>query len=202
VRRRRGLILGAVLVLAAVAAFVLRDVIQRTIILPFAYFWWVLGLYYHAIPQSFFWFLLILVAFLTAMASLIPENPAYRTSRPEEKSAQGPVEALAIWMEKTHGGVYYKWLVAHRLGKVARELLAQREGGGSSRVFGPLKGQDWDPPDEVKAYLESGLNGSFADYPPPRWPWSPARPSPLDVKPQDVIAFLESEMESRLDRNR
>ncbi|MFN8413407.1 MAG: hypothetical protein U0Z26_13550 [Anaerolineales bacterium] len=38
--------------IAVVIAFVLRHVIYEVVILPFVtYLWWLLGLYYHLLPQ-------------------------------------------------------------------------------------------------------------------------------------------------------
>jgi hypothetical protein len=98
------------------------------------------------------------------------------------------------------GGIYYKWLVANRLGKDAREILAQRDGHAVSKKFGRLNGNHWHPPQEIDSYLESGLNGSFADYPQPRLGTKP-QPAPWDVDPQLVIDYLENEMETLHDSN-
>jgi len=183
---------------ALVISFLLRDAIQRNVILPLAYLWWLLKLYYRAIPQLILWVLLVLAVFVS-MFRLIPiKNLFRRTLKREQKPAVGPIENVSLWIKKSPGGIYYKWLIANRLGKVARELLDQRE-GRIRKGFTRLSGRDWNPLDEVDAYLETGLNGSFADFPQPRW-W--AKPTPLDVDPQQVIDYLENEMETSHDRNR
>ena len=109
------------------------------------------------------------------------------------------MENLAELLDKRGRGIYYKWLIANRLGKAARELLDQRAGLQGTR-FMRLSGRDWNPPQEVNAYLESGVNGSFADYPRPRW--SRPHPTPLDIHPAQVVAFLESEMQLGRNGNR
>ncbi|MBI5840338.1 MAG: hypothetical protein HZB19_09570 [Chloroflexi bacterium] len=200
--RRALTVILAVVMLSAILAFALRDVIQRTIVLPILYLWWVLGIVYHSIPQFVLWVVLVVLVFFVAAGSVIPDDQFRGAKKDERKRGGGPIESLAVWIGKTRGGIYYKWLVAHRLGKLARELLAQREGRGRSKSFGRLNGRDWNPPDEVDAYLESGLNGSFSAYPQPRWPWLPARKSPLDLSPQDAVEFLESEMEAGRDGHR
>lgn len=183
---------------AFVISFFLRDAIQRTVILPLAYLWWLLKLYYRAVPQLILWVLLVLAVFVS-MFRLIPiKNLFRRTQKREQKPAVGPIESLAHWLKKSPGGIYYKWLIANRLGKLARELLDQRE-GRVRKGFTRLMGRDWNPPDEVDAYLETGLNGSFADFPQPRL-WT--KPTRLDVNPQQVIDYLENEMEMSHGRNR
>jgi len=200
--RRRWLVIASVVVLSAVLAFALRDVIQRTIVMPALYMWWVSGIFYHSIPQIVLWGVMLFLVSIIVAGSILPREQFSRSEGLKRKSIHGPIENLAVWISKTQGGIYYKWLVANRLGKIARELLIGRNGQNLGRSVQRLNGRDWDPPYEVGAYLESGLNGSFADYPQPRWLWSKPNPNPLDLSPQDAIEFLESEMETSRDRPR
>jgi hypothetical protein len=191
----------AAILLAGVIAFFLRDVVERTIIEPLAYLWWVLKLYYQAFPQYLLWIVLILIGVFSAASSLIPEIPTGRESKPAPIIIHGQIAALTEWLNKTkRGGIYYKWLIANRLGKDAREILAQRDGQAVSKKFGRLSGRGWAPPQEIDAYLETGLNGSFANYPQPHG-WKKPHPTPLDVDPLQVIEYLENEMETSHDRN-
>ena len=192
--RFRSVRLGLAVALAAGLAALLRDVIQQAVILPFAYAWWLLGLLYHAVPQVFYWSLLSAVVFLLLLDSLLPRGHVISRRRAESKSVLGPIESLSDWMRRAPRGIYYKWLIASRLGKIARELSAQRDGLAPIRVFEPLGARGSSPPEEIAAYLDSGLRGSFADYPPPRWPWSPRVVTPLDLGPEDAIRFLESQV--------
>ena len=190
--------------LAAVGIFVvailLRDVILRTVILPLAFSWWLLTLYYRAVPQLIVWALLIVVVFVSAIRNIPPQNPFRRAEKKNQKPARGPIEELSNMLNKVPGGIYYKWLVANRLGNVARELLDQRE-GRRARGFSRLIGRDWQPPRDVSAYLESGLNGSFADFPQSNG-WRKLESTPLDVEVKEVIEYLEYEMETSHDRHR
>ncbi|MBK7452620.1 MAG: hypothetical protein IPJ46_02570 [Anaerolineales bacterium] len=201
---RRWLIgLGVIAVLAL--SFYLRDSIQRGIIIPLAYLWWLIKLYYRAVPQAILWVFLVIAVFVF-MLRLIPlKNIILRKRKVEYKPSVGAIEDLALWVRKSPRGIYYKWLVANRLGKNAREILAQRDGHAVNIKFGPLEGSDWDPPQEIKTYLEIGLNGSFADFPQFRswWAWwRKPKPTPLDVDVRQVIDYLESELETSHDRNR
>ena len=108
-----------VLIVAAalIISFLLRDPIQRTVILPLAFLWWLLKLYYRAVPQLILWILLVLAVFVS-MLRLIPIKNTFRPRQEkEQKQVAGSIENLAHWMKKSPGGVYYKWLVANRLGK-------------------------------------------------------------------------------------
>lgn len=194
---RRRLILLAVFLSALVLAFFLRDLVERLVILPLAYVWWLLGLYYSILPQHVLWILLVVVAVISAVTVLTPRFDNRKLFLPPLKPSKGQIEAMAEWLEKSgHGGNYYKWLVANRLGKSAREILAQREGHPTRKKFGRLAGRDWNPPRKIDDYLEIGLNGSFADYPRPRWFWETPKPTPLDTDPKQVIEYLENEMKT------
>ena len=201
---RRWLIgLGVIAVLAL--SFYLRGPIQRVIIIPLAYLWWLIKLYYRAVPQAILWVFLAIAVFVF-MLRLIPlKNIILRKRKVEYNPSVGAIEDLALWVRKSPRGIYYKWLVANRLGKNAREILAQRDGHAVNIKFGPLEGSDWNPPQEIKTYLEIGLNGSFADFPQFRswwiW-WRKPKPTPLDVDVRQVIDYLESELETSHDRNR
>ncbi|MCE9646197.1 MAG: hypothetical protein K8S20_09385 [Chloroflexi bacterium] len=198
--RRVFLFAGALLTAIAIA-FLLRDVVERMIVAPLAYIWWVLKLYYSAFPQYILWIVLILVAVFSAVSSLMPESETGGGPKPAPVVLQGRIAGLAEWLNKSrHGGIYYKWLIANRLGKTAREILAQREGHTVSKKFGRLQGQDWHPSENMDSYLESGLNGSFADYPQPRF-WTTPLPTPLDLDTEQVVDYLEGEMETHHDGN-
>lgn len=199
---RRNITLVIVFLLTLTIAFFLRDVVERTIITPLFYLWWVLKLYYFSIPQYVLWIILILATFFSAASSLIPEMKVGKPIKPDPVIIHGQVADLANWLIKSRrGGIYYKWLLANRLGKTAREILAQRDGYAVSKKFGRLNGRDWYPPQEIEVYLETGLNGSFAEFPQPRR-WENPPPTPLDIDPQQVINYLENEMETSHAGNR
>ncbi|MBC7875819.1 MAG: hypothetical protein H7Y59_01495 [Anaerolineales bacterium] len=197
--KRRWIIITFLLIIAFAISFLSRNVVQQAILTPLAYLWWLLNLYYRAIPQWIVWALLVVIVFVSALRNIPLKNPFRRAQKKNQRPTKGPIEDLSQMFNKAPGGIYYKWLIANRLGNVARELLDQRE-GRRARGFARLIGRDWQPPTEVSAYLESGLNGSFSDFPQSYW----ARPqsTPLDMNASQVIEYLEYEMETRHDRNR
>jgi uncharacterized membrane protein len=195
-KRAQLIALVGALVLALGLAFALQDAIRETLIVPLAYLWWVLGIYYSAFPQMILWICLVVVVLLMLFGSLGSEPMPKEHVEEETKPLQGPIEALAISLEKAHKGIYVKWQIAHRLGKLARDLLVQRGDRDNAKVIGPLIGRDWHPAGPVEEYLEVGLNGSFADYPNPPWPFGRPRPTPLDLEVSEAVDFLEAQMET------
>ena len=199
-RRSLPALIPAIL-LSMLLAYLLRDVIHRLVILPLAYLWWLGGIYYHVIPQVWLWILLVVgVLYMVVYNFVSGIRLVPRVIRPK-KIRRGPVADLALTLEKSRQGTYFKWVIAHRLGRLTRALLAQREAHRDTKKFGPLQGRDWTPPQAVADYLEAGLNGSFADYPRARLPVGSRPPTPLDLPPDEVVRYLESQMETHRDRN-
>ena len=186
--------LGAALFLTTVLAFLLQDVIRGAVLMPAAYLGWLIGIYYRSIPQFFIWSLAVTLILFLILDNLLPrEWPALnKHSRPHSK--RGTLEDLSVWITRAPEGVYYKWLIANRLGRIARETLEQRVPHNGDERSGHLAGGDWHPSDPVRAYLEVGLNGSFADYPGWRRPWQRADRTPLDISLPEVLDFLEKQL--------
>lgn len=193
--RPRLWLLLAALTAVFVLAYALRDSIERTVVRPAAYVWWVLGLYYRSFPQVAIWIALIALLAMLAVRSLVAETPPEERETLKRLSVQGPVESLATWITNAQRGIYFKWLVAQRLGILSRAILSFNARLAPRSGREALQGPGWDPPQEVAAYLESGLNGSFADFPRPRWPFQPLDPTPLDTDPVKVMDYIESQME-------
>lgn len=200
ITKQRPIFVLSIAILCLVTAFVLRKLIYEIVIVPLTYLWWLITLYYHLLPQVVIWALLIAIILFTAIRGLLMEIPVGRPVLLKKKNSQGPVETLSVLIHKSNQGNYYKWVIANRLGKTARELLDQREGRQIKQKFTKLVGKGWNPPKDVVAYLESGVNGSFADYPQRTWSRSPS--TPLDINPQKVIEYLESEMENNQNGHR
>lgn len=194
--RKRWLTLGGVVVIALILAFPLQDVIQKVLIVPLAYLWWALGVLYRSFPQVVVWILLVILITFLLLGSLAGKRK--RISREEKKArpAIGQIELLAANLNKMRKGTYYKWQVANQLGRLARDFLIQRGDRARTRDISPLSGNDWYPPAHIDAYLDTGLRGSFADYPNQPWPFRRPEPTPLDIDVNDAVEFLESQIRS------
>ncbi len=190
--RPRWQLVVVILAISGVFGYVLRDVIYQLVIVPLAYFLWVLNFYYSALPQWLVWVIVISALFLVMVWNLIPDAKPSKGTEPVRHRTQGEVEALTIWIAKAAQGNYFKWQLANRLGHIARRL-EERSGQGGRQPSG-------DP--EVERYLDAGLNYSFVDFPTPRNPLAPVRHTPLDLDPRKAADYLESQMESTSERSR
>ena len=195
-RIRRVLIVAGVIIIAALLAFQLSGVVYAMIVLPISYLLWLLKLLYLAMPGVIWWSLLVLVVFYILVVSLLPEIKFERRRKPDNRPPRGNVENLAAWMAKSKNGIYYKWLIANRLGRIAHQILENRFAGKKRSFFDPLTGPGWTADAATQTYLESGLQGSFADYPRGGY-FSKPPPSPLDHDLSDVIGYLEAQVENQ-----
>lgn len=194
-RTRRWLLIVAVLVIAALLAFPLRDAIYETVVIPIAFIGFQLGLFYRSLSQAIWWWVIItLVLFMLSFSLVTPLRPT-RRKEPKSKPRLGQVEDMAIWLGRAKSGTYFKWLIANRLGKLAYQMLLHRESGRPRSVFAPLTGADWKPSKELQTYLETGLHGSFSEFPIAR-PFAALPKTPLDYEVRDAVEFLESQVEN------
>jgi hypothetical protein len=195
-QRRRWLILGGVLLIAGILAFPLRETIYQMVVIPVAFIVWRLDLVYRSFSQGIWWFAVIFLVLVMLVFSLVPPPKRRRGTQAKLKPPIGQVEALATRLRKAEHGIYFKWLIANRLGKLAYQLLLQRENGRPRSVFAPLIGIDWEPAPELQSYLETGLHGSFADFPNTHRRFGASQATPLDFEVVEAVEFLESQVEN------
>jgi len=187
---RRALILIAALIIAGILAFPLRETIYGIVVVPVAYIAWNLNLVYQTFSQGVWWWVVALIVFFMIAFSLMPRPQLRSRGGPKSKPPQGQVEGLSVWLRRAERGTYFKWLIANRLGKLAYQILLHRESGRPRSVFAPLVGTDWEPAEVLQKYLETGLHGSFADFPNSGF-LSTRQPTPLDLNVAEAVEFLE-----------
>ena len=137
-----------------------------------------------------------LYCFVMIVFSLVPRSVSRGHVEGKRKPPQGQVEKLAISLRRAEQGIYFKWLVANRLGKLAYNILLHRESGKSRSVFAPLLGDAWEPSKDLQNYLETGLHGSFVDFPNVSRLSRSRQKTPLDLNVAEAVEFLESQVEN------
>jgi hypothetical protein len=195
-RTRRLLVLIGVLIVAGLLAFPLRQMIYESIVVPAGFIAWNLNLLYRSFSQGVWWAAIFVIVLFMLIFSLIPQPKFRHQMEAKRKPPVGQVEDLATSLGKAERGIYFKWLIANRLGKLAYQILLQRESGRPRSVFAPLIGMDWEPGIELQTYLETGLHGSFADYPHVNRPFGTPPKTPLDFEVAEAVEFLESQVEN------
>src|SRR5512138_1010405 len=121
--RQRWLIVAGILIIAGLLAFPLRETIYQMIVVPIAFIAWRLHLVYRSFAQGIWWWVITFIVLLMLLSSLMP-RPKLRNRIPlKSKPPLGQVESLAVSLRKAREGIYFKWLVANRLGKLAYQIL-------------------------------------------------------------------------------
>jgi len=196
-KRRRLILLGVFFLVAAAMAYFLQDLIRSALFVPVSYLWWGFNVLYQSVAQLIYWTLLLVAVTLMAFGSLYGRERGREWVEEDTSPQQGPLQATARQIAQTGEGMYYKWLIANRMGKLARSILYLRS-GQESAPNSPLAGRDWNPPAEVGAYLDSALMRTFADFPRKRR-FSRPPETPFDIDLNQVISYLESQMENQRD---
>lgn len=196
-RARRWLPLIGIVIIAALLAFPLRGTIYQSVVIPVAFIGWELGLVYRSLSQAVWWWLIVVIVLFMLAFSLVPQIKTYHRYEPKARPRHGQVEELAIWLGRAKSGVYFKWLIANRLGKLSYQILLHRESGRPRSVFAPLLGEDWEPSKDLQNYLETGLHGSFSDFPNSSRPFAAPQQTPLDYDVDDAVEFIESHVENK-----
>jgi hypothetical protein len=195
-RTRRLLIVVGVLIVAGLLAFPLRETIYESVVIPVAFIIWNLGLLYRSFSQEIWWWGVVFIVLFMLVYSLVPQPKSRRTTEAKSKPPLGQVESLAVWLRRAERGIYFKWLIANRLGKLAYQILLHRESGRPRSVFAPLVGADWEPAKDLRTYLEIGLHGSFVEFPNVKRPFGAPQKTPLDYDVAEAVDFLESKVEN------
>lgn len=179
----RPLLIAVSVVLSGVLAFAARDLAYRMVVLPVAYAGWQLGLLFRAVPQLVWWTALVVMIALVLGWHLVPEvKPALKAGR-HSSSTMGEVAVVARWLQNSRHSTYFKWQLAHRLGRISQRLL---EIGGQESLSRT-------PDARVEAYLAAGIKNSFVDFPARRPILRGRKVTALDVDAGEVVEYLESQ---------
>ncbi len=178
----------ALLILITVLLFPIRRAVAGALMSFAAYLVWSVNILGVVIPQQILWaFLLVLILYI-AIGSFYGKRYREESSTEKQSPVTGAVEAMAGYIEERHRGIYFKWQIAHLLGKIQQTIQESASRGTSSRILLPS--------DRVQAFLDAGVNTSYADYAPDGFVIKNDS-TPLDIELEQVVAYLEEQMEIR-----
>jgi hypothetical protein len=199
-KSRRNVLVLLVLLIVALMAFFLQDAIQRFLVMPLAYLWWMIKTYFGVIPQVILWILLMALVVVMLISNLLSWISFGKQYQQVSRPAQGSLATLANWISNPGKGNYYKWVVANRLGKLGIDLDVNLEKRDIPDLPDLVTVTDQLPSELVKRYLKAGLEESFVDYPLPPLPFLRRKVTPFDLDVEQVVKYLESKMEARRGR--
>ena len=195
--KKRIFLLALLTIAALLLAFPLQKAVQDIIIQPMIYLVWGAGILYRSIPQFWIWVVMLAIIFFILLSPFLDDLPPIPKRHKKEPPEKGPIESMAESLAKADKGIYFRWSVANRIGKIMRDWIAYQERLEKRWQANDLARLEGQVSPEVYQYLDAGLNGSFADYPRPRLPFIQKRkPTPLDIDPNRVLETLENEMEN------
>jgi hypothetical protein len=197
--RNRFLPLGLILFLAILLTLVSHDFMREAMVRPLLYVLWVGRLIFESIPQIVIWAIFLFIALLVAGKSLLKKRSLSRQSQRPETIEPERIEAWLKLLHRANQEDYYKWQLAQRLQKLTLEALAQDEQLTIKQVRQHLVAGELGLPPEIQAYLEAGMT-SFSHFLGPQSRFRLRRQSsPLDLKPERVIRFLEEKLDDHID---
>jgi hypothetical protein len=195
--KKRVIIIGTLLLLGVLLAFLIQDFVRQTLLYPLVYLYWSLRVIYEGVPGLVWWSIFLVLLFLLAIRSLSRgEKPSFRAIEGDSLPLTRP-RAWMRWMNKSNQGDYSKWQLSREISTLALMTIANLnrltpEGAREELLAGHLN-----LPPRVEAYLITGsLPHTYSQYvemkSDPNAPWKHLS---LDLDPEEVIAFLETEFE-------
>jgi hypothetical protein len=187
----RKIILPVIFILAAIAAFLMREIVQRWILVPAAKAAWLVNGYYKAIPQDVFWVSALVISIIMFLIVLDIKNDG---NRPVKKHVHlpGPVTEMTFWIQRMKKGVYPRWHMAQHLANLALDINDWRGGKESTRPREMDAGLRI--PSNIRLYLDTALRNNFARFK-EKYPHSRTRTTPLDQDIEPILDYLESALE-------
>ena len=186
---RIGLV-GAVLVGLALAC---QGIILELVLEPLGRTAWRASLFLRSQHQLIYWILLIAAVAMIGLVGWISRWRITGAPAAAAPAQNGPVEALAGQIRQARRGAYFQWLVANRLGGLARQARPQDfpETTGARRPDNGLSLSQ-----KTRRYLEAGLDYSYSQ--PNSQPSRLRQPQPpFDVDLSQVITDLENHLEMK-----
>lgn len=196
----RPVIAGAAIL---VLALVFRDFVRQAIVNPLAQLMWMAGVFLDSLPQALIWIVLLLIVTLLAVGSLLARPPGRWRRAAPETFRRGQVEALARRIELARRSYYFRWHLAQRLHDLAIEAIAARRRLSYEEIRQQLHDGALDVPPDVGDYLRAdmAMGSTPHRFDLRRLVRRPISTSPLDLPPEQIIQFIEAQMEVPLAAN-
>jgi len=194
VSRRRLLPLALILIVAGLLTLVLQDY-TRQLIKPFLFLAWIGRLLLGALPQEFIWAIFVLIALLVAARNLFKPSASSPPVPRSQPSPAGRIERWATLIEQSRQETYYRWQLAQPLQALIIDVLAHRQRLTPRQIKQQLAANSLKLPPEIQAYLQASMI-SFSRLLADRSRFrSGSAPSPLDLDPEEIVHFLEDQLD-------
>jgi hypothetical protein len=204
---RRGLLLLLIMALLALPlALALRD-LSQAILTELMQLVWIVRVLMAGLPQETVWGFLLVAVLVAAVGSLFGWSQKPPELDRGSARVPGQVEELSRWIRRATEGRYFGWTLNQYLTNLTWEVMAYRERTTQRRYRRRVRTGESGLPPHILNFVESNSRLRPA---PPSSLWrllrrrEPTRPmageAEAQAAPEEVIRFLEEQMEVKHDR--
>jgi hypothetical protein len=184
---------AAAIAVIGIASLLLSRIVRDFVLPAILKFLWTLKGYYNSFHQVDIWGIAIAIIIVSAGFALRIGTFRLGGRREQVDRFPGEVEQLSFWIRRAKRGIYPRWYLARTLADLSLELL--RGQGANAERGEQLNGPEWNPPQDVQAYLEKALHSTpvtFASQ------LESAHVS-SDPEAESIVKYLESYAENSND---
>lgn len=196
-RQNKIILLVAGISAAAILVFFFRDIVQVLIINPFLYaFYWV-RIIYKTLPQIWWWSILLVILFFISLRSLTRRKTSSSNETEQSNIRKSPLEKWDERFNKAERGGYFKWFLAHEISLLALNLIADQERIPTEEANQYFTEGKFNLPPDIYEYMKTGLDAriSFQFTNMEKRLYFFGSRSVLNIKPEEMIEFLEDRLE-------
>jgi hypothetical protein len=192
--RHRWIFIPLMLITAALLAPSLWKVIFSVVIEPAFYYWGMVRRLVQLAPEIYYWYFWIGGMGLVSLFSIWRYFRRKRQPEPKQYKPDGQLKSLAKSLSKVDKSHYTKWLIANRLAITTLDLLQHSSGLEETNTY-KFPEAGWDAPADIRTYLKAGLDNAHMSLSSKKKWFKAMDTSPLDVDINQVISYIESQME-------
>jgi hypothetical protein len=198
VKRTKVLLALLGLLLAALLAYLVRDIIGPVVIAVANFVFQAAAILYRLFPETVYWLAFLLVLVFLALRSLNLDLDSKPRLIRIDTASGGRASVWTNWIEQRSQGNYFKWRLARQIAQLGLQILAYREALPQETVQDGLASGEIEIPDEIEHVLNIGLDRRhFLRYPQAVVRlrlFRRGQPSLFDFDTHQMVAFLEEKL--------
>jgi len=195
--KRRWVIPLVSLVIVGGLAFLLKDFLRDNLYIPIIDLVRFEYILLRSLPQAIWWWLVLIVMFLYAARVLISRGKSPRLPNRLGTRSLSRARVWIQWIERSQRGDYSKWLLSRQIAQLTLQIIAHQEKLPFDQVKHEIISGQFQLPAGVEDYIKTGISApTFPQYADliSRMGWKRGN-KPLDLKVDEVVLFLEKNME-------
>ena len=152
-------------VITALLAYIVSGFLAKNLYIPLFYLFQFAWVFIEAIPQAFWWGILLLTLLIVVFRNLRWEIGTRNVDSKRDSIATSRLEMWSNLIERSQKGEYSYWLFADRLSDFTLEILAHCERVNKEEVIEKMLDGKLDLPPVVEDFLRVGTEApSFRHY--------------------------------------